>query len=110
MVATSELSIGDAVRILRSTMLGMDRKRFARAVKVATSVLATLEDDADANPRLQTLMKVLAPFGGRVGILFPRNDEPSPPTDGQKMRRDELRAALAMSKRPRRRANSLKDI
>lgn len=103
MVATGELGLGDAARILRSAMLGMDRKTFAQAMKLSTSVVATLEDDPNANPTLETLNKVFAPFGGRVALSFPRLEEPQPLNDAEKQRREQLRAALAKSRRPRRR-------
>lgn len=104
MVATGEFGLGDAARVLRGTMLGMDRKTFAQAVKLSTSVVATLEDDRDANPTLETLNKVFAPFGGKVVLSFPHIEEPPPPDDAERRRRDMLRAALAKNKRPRRRS------
>ena len=103
MVTLGELSLGDASRILRSTMLGMDRKTFAHAVKLSTSVIAKLEDDPNANPTLDTLNKVFAPFGGTITLTFPRLEEPRPLDDLEKQRREMLRAALAKSKRQRRR-------
>ncbi|MGE6761079.1 hypothetical protein ACQKGO_23875 [Corallococcus interemptor] len=106
MVATGELGLGEASRILRSAMLGMDRKTFAKAMKLSTSVLATLEDDPNANPTIETLNKVFAPFGGKVALAFPRLEEP-PPLDDEKLRRREmLRAALAKSRRRRRSAGA----
>ncbi|MFY2556883.1 hypothetical protein ACN469_04580 [Corallococcus terminator] len=104
MVATGEFDLGDASRILRSTMLGMDRKTFAHVVKLSTSIIAKLEDEPDANPTLETLKKVFAPFGGRVVLTFPHIEEPRPLDDDEKQRREMLRAALAKSKRPRRRS------
>ncbi|NVJ02835.1 hypothetical protein HV824_32600 [Myxococcus sp. AM009] len=106
MVASGELSLGDASRILRGTMLGMDRKTFAHAVKLSTSVVAKLEDEPDANPTLETLNKVFAPFGGKVALTFPRLEEPPPLDDAEKQRRAMLRAALAKSKRQRRRSTA----
>ena len=103
MVASGELGLGEASRILRGTMLGMDRKTFARAVKLATSVIATLEDDPNANPTLETLNKVFSPFGGKVSLSFPRLEEPPPLGEAALQRRASLRSALAKSKRPRRR-------
>ncbi|NOK10389.1 transcriptional regulator [Corallococcus exercitus] len=104
MVATGELGLGDASRILRGVMLGMDRKTFAQAMKLSTSVVATLEDDPKANPTLETLNKVFAPFGGKVALSFPRLEEPPPLDDAKRQRRDMLRAALAKSRRRRRSA------
>jgi hypothetical protein len=104
MVTIGELGLGDASRILRSVMLGMDRKTFAQAMKLSTSVVATLEDDPNANPTLETLHKVFAPFGGKLVLSFPRFEDPPPLSDAEKQRREMLRAALAKSKRPRRRS------
>ncbi|AEI63557.1 hypothetical protein [Corallococcus macrosporus] len=105
MVAIGELNLGDASRILRGTMLGMDRKTFARVVKLSTSVIAKLEDEPDANPTLETLNKVFAPFGGKIALTFPRLEAPHPPDDAEKQRREMLRSALAKSKRQRRRSS-----
>lgn len=104
MVTTGELGLGDASRILRGVMLGMDRKTFAHAVQLSATVIATLEDKPDANPTLETLNRVFAPFGGKVTLSFPRLEEPPPLDDLGKQRRKMLRAALAQSKRPRRRS------
>lgn len=104
MVAAGEFELGDAARILRSTMLGMDRKTFAHAVKLSASVIAKLEDEPDSNPTLETLTKVFAPFGGKVALTFPRLEEPRPLDDAERQRREMLRAALAKSKRQRRRS------
>lgn len=104
MVATGEIGLGDASRILRGTMLGMDRKTFARVVKLSASVIAKLEDEPDANPTLETLNKVFAPFGGKVALTFPRLEEPRPLDEAGKQRRAMLHAALAKTKRQRRRS------
>jgi len=104
MVTTGELGLGDASRILRGAMLGMDRKTFAQVVKLSATVIATLEDKPDANPTLETLNSVFAPFGGKVTLSFPRLEEPPPLDDLGKQRRELLRAALARSKRSRRRS------
>lgn len=106
MVATGEFDLGDASRILRSTMLGMNRKTFAHVVKLSASVIAKLEDEPKANPRLETLNKVFAPFGGKVALTFPRIEEPRPLDDAERQRREMLRAALAKSKRQRRRSTA----
>ncbi|NVJ26408.1 MULTISPECIES: hypothetical protein [Myxococcus] len=104
MVAAGEFDFGDVSRILRGTMLGMDRKTFARAVKLSASIIAKLEDEPDANPTLETLNKIFAPFGGKVVLTFPRLEEPRPLDDDEKQRREMLRAALAKNKRQRRRS------
>ena len=71
MISEGELNLGEATRILRTVMLGMDRK-------------------------------VFAPFGGKVGLLFPRLEEPPPPNAERLGRRERLRGALvAARRRPR---------
>ena len=65
--------------------------------------IATLEDDPNANPTLETLNKVFSPFGGKVSLSFPRLEEPPPLGEAALQRRASLRSALAKSKRPRRR-------
>jgi DNA-binding XRE family transcriptional regulator len=102
MNAEGALSLGEVVRILRAVMLGMNRERFAQTVRIATSALALIEDDPDANPTLETLNKLLAPFGGKVGVLFPRLVERPAPTPEQQRRRAALEAALAGTRRKRR--------
>lgn len=102
MVAAGELRLGDAARVLRSSVLGMDRATFARAIKVAPRAIARLEDLPDANPTLETLKRVFAPFGGRIGLLFPNMQEPAAPTEEQARTRQLIRDGLAKSRRPRR--------
>lgn len=102
-VASGELTLGDAARILRSAFLGMDRVTFGHRVKLAPSAIARLEDDPKANPTLETLARIFAPFGGRVSLAFPRLEEPSPLDEARRSRRQLLLTALARSrKRPRR--------
>lgn len=101
MVAQGDLRLGEAARVLRRSVLGMDRRRFAQVVKVSERAIANLEDDPAANPRLQTLMRVFAPFGGAVGIVFPRMEARPPPDDARLALRTGIVAALASSRRRR---------
>lgn len=75
MVRQGELGLGDAARILRKGLLGMDRASFAKAVGVSPRALAKLEDDPEANPTLHTLRRVFKPLGARVGLVFAELDE-----------------------------------
>lgn len=100
MVAKRELRMGDAARLLRSAVLGLDRAAFARAVGVSQRTLASLEDDPGANPTLDTLTRVFVPFGARIGLVFPSADEETLSEEAER-RRDELRAALVASRRRR---------
>jgi hypothetical protein len=63
---------------------------------------ALLEDRAEANPTLDTLNRVLRPFGGAVGLVFPRMEQPPAPTADVEQRRASLRAALAGTRRRKR--------
>lgn len=101
MVAVRELRIGDAARLLRSAVLGLDRAAFARAIGISVRALAKLEDHAAANPTLDTLTRVFAPFGMRIGLVFPGADEGTPSEQTARLR-DELRLALVKSRRRRR--------
>lgn len=101
MVAEGDLRIGEAARVLRRSVLGMDRQRFAKVVKVSERAIANLEDDPEANPRLQTLMRVFAPFGGAVGLVFPRMEARPEPDAARTALRTTLVAALAKSRRRR---------
>lgn len=102
MVSAGELSLGDAARVLRSAVLGMDRAKFARAVKVSQRAIAKLEDDADANPTLETLQRVFAPFGAAIGLVFPRMVEPPPLDEAGTRLRASLLASLEKARRKRR--------
>ncbi len=102
MIATGELSLADAARLLRSTFLRMSRTRFAKVVKVSPRAIAELEDDREANPRLQTLARVFAPFGGKVALTFPALAPEPAPDEATERVRAALRASLAASKRARR--------
>ncbi|MDQ3263747.1 MAG: hypothetical protein M3Y59_08820 [Myxococcota bacterium] len=102
MVASGELKLGEAARVLRSAVLGMDRQTFAQVVKLSPRAIAHLEDDAAANPTLETLTRVFAPFGGRPGLIFPGMEEAAPPDEERRKRRQSILGALASSKRARR--------
>ena len=101
MVRSGELQLGEAVRVLRSGVLGMDRQSFSRAVKLSERAIAHLEDDPDGNPTLETMTRVLAPFGAKLGLVFPRMEEPSPLTDARQRQREDILKALAKSRRKR---------
>lgn len=106
MVARGELRLGEAARLLRSGVLGLDRATFARAVHVSERAIAKLEDDPDVNPTLETLTRVFAPFGAKVGLVFPGMEEASPPSEEAVRRREALKEAVARTRRRRRSAAS----
>lgn len=90
---------GEAVRFLRAVVLRKNRETFARLVGLSPAALQKLEERVDANPTLDTLNRVLRPFGGAMGLVFPRM-EPLPPLTVERERRLEaLEAALAGTRR-----------
>ena len=99
MMLSDALSIGEAVRFLRSTVFAMDRGRFAKLVKLSPRALANLEDDPDANPTLETLRKVFKPFGGTMGLVFPRMVEPPPLDEPRAALRKGIHQAVARNRR-----------
>lgn len=102
LVRSGEWRFGDAVRFLRAVVLRKNRDAFARLVGISPAALQKLEDRADANPTLDTLTRVLRPFGGAVGLTFPRMEPPPAPTAELEQRQAALRAALAGTRRRRR--------
>jgi transcriptional regulator with XRE-family HTH domain len=102
LVHSGEWRFGEAVRFLRAVVLRKSRHAFARLVGVSPAALQKLEDRADANPTQDTLNRVLRPFGGVVGVVFPRMEPPPPPTLEVEQRRERLRTALAGTRRRRR--------
>ena len=101
LVHRSEWRLGEAVRFLRAVVLRKNRHDFARLVGLSAAALQQLEERAHANPTLDTMNRVLRPFGGAVGLVFPRM-EPSPtPTEEVERRRAALKTALAGTRRRR---------
>jgi DNA-binding XRE family transcriptional regulator len=101
MVLRNEMTLGDAARFFRSSVLGMSRIDFARTVGVSHHAIAQLEDNADANPTLNTLVRVFAPFGAKIGLVFPSITDDAMTVEEEERRRD-LLALLHRSRRPRR--------
>jgi DNA-binding XRE family transcriptional regulator len=100
MVEARELTLGDAARLLRAGVLGLDRATFAKNVGISERSLASLEDDVDANPTLETLRRVFQPFGMALGLMFKQSAR-EPPTEAVEQQRAALRAALAKARRKR---------
>ncbi len=102
LVLQGQWRFGEAVRLLRAVVLGKSRHDFARIVGISLAALQKLEDRPDANPTLDTMNRVLRPFGGTVGLVFPRMAPAPTPTAEIQGRRDALKAALSGTRRRKR--------
>ena len=102
MITRSEMSLGDAARLLRSGVLKMSRQEFASAIGVSVRAIAKLEDGVAANPTLDTLRRVFAPFGAAIGLVFPSMTTTEPQTPEADETRRSLLDALGRSRRQRR--------
>ena len=96
-----EWRLGEVVRFLRSVVLRKTRADFARLVGISSAAVQQLEDRPNANPTLDTMTRVLRPFGGAVGLVFPRMEPAPPPTEEVERRRAALKTALAGTRRRR---------
>jgi DNA-binding XRE family transcriptional regulator len=62
------ISIGGAVKRLRTDVTGLRQEQFAAMCKISLRTLRQIEQD-DGNPTFQTLNAVFRPFGMQVGIV-----------------------------------------
>jgi DNA-binding XRE family transcriptional regulator len=62
------ISIGNAVKRLRTEVTGLRQEQFASMCKISLRTLRQIEQD-EGNPTIQTLNAVFRPFGMRVGIV-----------------------------------------
>lgn len=99
LVHRHEWRLGEAVRFLRVVVLRKNRHDFARLVGLSSAALQQLEERPGANPTLETMNRVLRPFGGAIGLVFPRMDPPAPATEDDERRRAAIKAALAATRR-----------
>jgi transcriptional regulator with XRE-family HTH domain len=106
LVHLGEWRVGEAVRFLRAVVLRKPRQEFAKLVGISTAALQQLEDRPDANPTLDTMNRVLRPFGAAMGLVFPRMNPPPAPTTEVEQRREALRTALAGTRRRLRPSNA----
>ncbi|HEY0287557.1 MAG TPA: helix-turn-helix transcriptional regulator [Pseudomonas sp.] len=67
------ISIGAAVKRLRTEITGLRQEQFAGMCKISLRTLRQIEQD-DGNPTIQTLNQVFKPFGMRVGIVSLRRN------------------------------------
>ena len=88
---------------MRTVVLGIDRSSFAQIVGISQRTIAKLEDHPDANPTLDSLNRVVAPFGAKLGLTFPHMDG-APPDEVAQGSRAEVRATLDKIRRKRKRS------
>lgn len=62
------VSMGAAVKRLRTEITGLRQEQFARMCKISLRTLRQIEQD-QGNPTVQTLNAVFRPFGMQVGII-----------------------------------------
>ena len=98
--------LGEAVRFLRTIVLRKNRVDFARMVGISPAALQQLEERPDANPTIDTLNRVLRPFGGAMGVVFPRMSPPPPMTEEVRGRHAKLIDALAATRRKTKRSGA----
>lgn len=67
-LAEGTISIGAAVKRLRSEITGLRQEQFADMCKISLRTLRQIEQD-EGNPTINTLNAVFKPFGMRVGIV-----------------------------------------
>lgn len=58
---------GQAIRLLRKDITGMDQATFARMCKISIRTLRNLEAD-EGNPTIGSLNAVFRPFGFQMGV------------------------------------------
>jgi transcriptional regulator with XRE-family HTH domain len=68
MLARDDVTIGQALRVLRAAFLRLDRESFSKVAGVSRRELAKIETD-QANSTVNTLDRVFRPFGLRVGLV-----------------------------------------
>lgn len=62
------VSMGAAVKRLRTEITGLRQEQFARMCKISLRTLRQIEQ-GEGNPTVQTLNAVFRPFGMQVGII-----------------------------------------
>ncbi|MCC5853887.1 MAG: helix-turn-helix transcriptional regulator [Alkalimonas sp.] len=68
-LAANQISLGEAVRRIRTELYGMTQTQYAKFIKVSDKTLRDIEK-GNTDPRLSVLGKVLAPGGFQVSARF----------------------------------------
>ncbi|POA83334.1 helix-turn-helix domain-containing protein [Pseudomonas protegens] len=67
-LAAGRLSVGDAVKRLRTEVTGLHQSQFARMCRISPRTLIHIEH-GDGNPTLKSLNAVFKPFGLQMGVV-----------------------------------------
>ncbi|PZP04175.1 DNA-binding transcriptional regulator, XRE-family HTH domain [Pseudomonas sp. NFPP10] len=67
-LAAGRLSVGDAVKRLRTEVTGLHQSQFARVCRISLRTLIHIEH-GDGNPTLKSLNAVFKPFGLQMGVV-----------------------------------------
>ncbi|MCD9570896.1 helix-turn-helix domain-containing protein [Pseudomonas protegens] len=67
-LAAGRLSVGDAVKRLRTEVTGLHQSQFARMCRISLRTLIHIEH-GDGNPTLKSLNAVFKPFGLQMGVV-----------------------------------------
>lgn len=67
-LAGGRLSLGDAVKRLRTEVTGLHQSQFARMCRISLRTLIHIEH-GDGNPTLKSLNAVFKPFGLQMGVV-----------------------------------------
>ncbi len=68
-VADNSLSIGEAIRRIRTELYGMTQTRYATFTRVSDKTLRDIEK-GNTDPRLSVVSKLLAPGGFQLSARF----------------------------------------
>ncbi len=68
MLLNNVLTMGQALRVLRASHLGVTRRAFAKMTGLSNTVLGDLENDA-GNPTRDSIEQAFRPFGFRFGLI-----------------------------------------
>ncbi|MCL9655554.1 helix-turn-helix domain-containing protein [Pseudomonas protegens] len=67
-LAGGRLSLGDAVKRLRTEVTGLHQSQFARMCRISLRTLIHIEH-GDGNPTFKSLTAVFKPFGLQMGVV-----------------------------------------
>lgn len=73
-----EITLGQAVKQLRTEITGLNQPKFALMCKISERTLLDIENDK-GNPTLKSLNAVFKPFGMKMGVVSARKKPESNP-------------------------------